>query len=397
MLLVTMVKNSQIKSRISAICIYIVLILVNIAYCPGIILTPTYKIIIGITTVVILIGIIINLKKTYKFILKTSLIPITLLLVYSSIVFCLTGIFCFNAYSNIFLSFTCFIFGFSICDSSPKSLAMICAIYIFSAIFLGIFSIITNLGSFQISDTYAFSVKNSSSILLGTAMILCLPLIRCAKKRLICIFWICASILLFICIMTFRSRTCMLGVVLAYTIYLVRSGISIPRLLCNQITILLAFSIIGITICLDVNFSSYIYDAIFAGKDADNIDSVTSGRIHFYKYAWEFIKFNPLFGNLQKDRALPPIDNFILSQLTSYGIVGALWNLVAYIIGWMICIKGVFRSHIKYTYIFLTLLLLCITSITEGPFPFGPGTPVICSWTLLGWWYRSAKYPLTNI
>lgn len=189
----------------------------------------------------------------------------------------------------------------------------------------------------------------------------------------------------------------MLGVVLAYTIYLVRSGISIPRLLCNQITILLAFSIIGITICLDVNFSSYIYDAIFAGKDADNIDSVTSGRIHFYKYAWEFIKFNPLFGNLQKDRALPPIDNFILSQLTSYGIVGALWNLVAYIIGWMICIKGVFRSHIKYTYIFLTLLLLCITSITEGPFPFGPGTPVICSWTLLGWWYRSAKYPLTNI
>lgn len=392
-----MVKNSQIKSRISAICIYIALILINIAYCPGIILTSTYKVIIGITTVVILIGILINLKRTYKFIFKTSLIPITLLLTYSSIVFCLTGIFCFNAYSNIFLSFTCFIFGFSICDSSPKSLASICAIYIFSAIFLGIYSIITNLGSFEISDTYAMSVKNSSSVLLGTAMILCLPLIRCAKKRLTCIFWICASTLLFICILTFRSRTCMLGVVLAYIIYLMRSKISIPRLLCNRITIFIALSIIGLTICLNVNFSSYIYDAIFAGKGANNVNSITSGRIHLFKYAWEFFTLNPLFGNLQQDRALPPIDNFILSQLTWYGIVGALWNLVAYIIVWMICIRGLFKSSIKCTYIFLTLLLLCITSITEGPFPFGPGTPVICSWTLLGWWYRGSKYPLTNI
>lgn len=181
----------------------------------------------------------------------------------------------------------------------------------------------------------------------------------------------------------------MLGVILAYVIYLIRSKVSIHRLLCNQITIILALGIVGITICLDVNFSSYLYDAVFAGKDADDVNSVTSGRIDLFKSAWEFIKLNPLLGNLSLGRSLPPIDNFILSQLASFGIVGALWNIVAYIIVWIICVKGVFHSPIKYTYIFLALLLLCITSITEGPFPFGPGTPVICCWTLLGWWYKS--------
>ena len=96
-------------------------------------------------------------------------------------------------------------------------------------------------------------------------------------------------------------------------------------------------------------------------------------------------------GNISVGFELPPIDNFILSQLANYGIVGSLLNFVAYIATWLFCVKGLIKSHIDDLYPFLTLFLLCLVSFTEGPFPFGPGTPVIGTWFLIGWWYRDRK------
>ena len=392
-----MVKNSQIKSRISAICIYIVLILVNIAYCPGIILTSNYKIAVSISIIFIFTGIIINLNHTFKHLVKLFLIPIVIILTYSSIIFCYNGIFPLYAYSNLFISALCFAFGFCTYNKQKNTFYQLSVTYILSAIFLGIYSTIMNLGAFQVTDIYAFSVKNSSSVLLATAMLLCLFLINNSTNVYSRMLWVIASILLFVCIMTFRSRTCMIGITLIYLTFIIRNKTSLTQLVLNKNFLIITCCLVTAITLFDFDFSSYAYEALFAGKDTDDYNSVTSGRIGLFQLGWETFKENQMFGNMQLEKRLPPIDNFVLYQLASYGLVGAFWNIVAYLLVWTISIKGIICSPVKKSYPFYALFLLCLVSITEGPFPFGPGTPVICSWFLLGWWYRSAKYPLTNI
>lgn len=377
------------NSRINKLCIYIVFVLVNISYCPGIILTPNYHIVMSVITILLITGIVVSAKNNFPFIAHIFLTTIFITLAYSVIVYGLSGYFVLNAYYNLFIVITCITLGYTATKHSRSDLYRIFVIYILAALFLGLYSILTNLGGFKITKLYVFSVKNSSSVLLATAQILCLYLIKDAKTTFKQILWITIWIILFVCTMTFRSRTCMLGVIIATSIFLIKSKVNITKLVFSRTFLLSVFIVFVTTAIINIDISQYIYDAMFANKDTDDMNSMTSGRIEIFQFGWDFFKRHPILGNLSVGRELPPIDNFILSQLVYFGVVGSLLNFIAYIAAWLYCIKGLITSHLEESYPYLTLFLLCLVSFTEGPFPFGPGTPVICTWFLIGWAYRN--------
>ena len=201
--------------KVSNLCIYIVLILVNISYCPGIILTPNYKIIVAVIMIAIIISLVVNIWKDLNIALSLYLYYGVYALTISSLVFLWYDIFVFQVSYNIFLTITCFLLGYSCRNHSDKFIMRCMRIYILSALFLGLYSVYTNLGEFVISEQYAFAVKNSSGVLLGTAIILSSFIIGKTKNKIIGAGELVIIVLLCACLLTFRCRTAIFSVFLA--------------------------------------------------------------------------------------------------------------------------------------------------------------------------------------
>lgn len=379
---------------ISRWCIYVVLVLVNIAYCPGIILTPNYKIVMALIMGAIIISLSLTIYKEWHFVLSLYLYYGTYALLISSIAFIFSGIFIFQASQNIYIAISCFLLGYCVTNQSEDFIYRCMKFYVLAALFLGLYSIYINLGSFTITDTYAFSVKNSSGVLLGTGVILNTFLLQetsTTNNRFSIIIWSITLILLITCLLTFRCRTAIISVTLSLLYLLYR--LKVMRKIIQRPVFLLAI-IIGLIVTFYFNFTpwEYIYDSLFSNKDTSNLNGITSGRLSTYKIGLDVFSQNLILGNAALGHKLPPIDNFIIGNLTYYGIIGALLMFPPYVYVWYMCMRGLFKNAPSNLYPFLSLFIICMSSFTEGPYPFGPGTPVMCAWFLLGYWTKNNRY-----
>lgn len=388
---------SSIFSRrtISHWCTYLVLILVNISYCPGIILTTNYKIIMAIIMTAITVSLLINIKDDIIFAASLYLYYGVYALLLCSIVFLFSNVFLFTATINIYLAITCFLFGYCNNDYNEDFIIKCMKIYILSALFLGLYSVYTNLGGFVITEQYAFKVKNSSGVLLGTAIILTIFVLFSAKNKALYIIWASVALLLSACLLTFRCRTSIIAVCIAFLIVLYKKNM-LKGLLQRPLVFI---SFVVIAICLYVSDAipiDYINDALFKNTDTSDLNSVTSGRIDIYKRALSVFYNDPLLGNSSQNINLYSIDNYIINVLGSYGIIGALLMFPPYILTFIICAYGILYKSTNGLYSYFCLLIILLTSFTEGPYPFGPGTPVICAWFLLGWTYKASQLEIQN-
>lgn len=342
-----------------------------------------------------ILSLVLNISKNLIFAISLYLYYGVFALVICSIVFLNNGIFIFNVSSNIFLTITCFLLGYC-CDNHSEDFIWRCMkIFVLSALFLGLYSVHTNLGGFIISERYAFAVKNSSGVLLGTAIILCAFILNNSKGKIQTIIWVVNLILLSACLITFRSRTAIIIVLLCLFYFLYRKhllGIFLQR----PLIIIFFVAILILANILDFTLLDFIYNSLFANKDVNSLDSVTSGRLSTYEYGLQVFSESPMLGNAVLGRHLPPVDNFIIGHLTYYGIVGTILVFPPYLYTWYICLSGLLKNPISKLYPFLTLFLICMTSFTEGPYPFGPGTPVVCAWFLLGWSYKSNQLKISE-
>ena len=389
--------KNNFASHICNLCLYSTLLLINIAYCPGIILTPNYNIIILITFACLGLILFITLKEIPSRIIKWLFIYFSTTLAYSCLTFIFSGIFPFGIAQNIILSTIFIIIGYSVRGYNSVSFTKITKVFIFSSLFLGMYSVIKNVNGFIITDTYAFSLKNSSSVLLATSIILCTYIITetTIKRKLL---WYILLALLSLCLITFRCRTAILG-----------TAIGLFFIICRKKLLLNIFNIYNIGLIITALLTIYIfnlspidflYDSLFANKDVNDVNSITSGRLSTYQIGMDVFGENPWFGNSAVNKDLPPIDNFLISTLSTNGICGALINFPIYIITWIVCIWGICKQQGKELYPFILLLLLCLTSITEAPFPYGPGTSVFFSWFFFGWHIKEKeiqKHPINKI
>lgn len=384
-------KNSIIS--ISRWSIYLVLILVNISYCPGIILTPNYKNIVLIVIFLVGLNIGLNIKSCFNFAFKPLFFYALAALLYCSIIYLIFGIFLFQNTNNIFLAFICFLLGYSTPIRNKEFIYGCMKVFSVAALFLGLYSIFTNLGSFVISEQYAFQVKNSSGVLLESAIISCAFIINQTDNRAK-FLWIGIMVLLFVCLLTFRCRTGIIAVICALTYFLYKSEI-LSKVIRNPFWGIFPLIIVALILTETIQFD-YLYDSLFANKDVNSIDDITSGRLSTYEQGLRVFYENELLGNSILNYNLPPIDNFVISNLVYYGLLGSLLVIPIYIYIWYITVIGMIKNKGESLLPFLIMFILCITSFTEGPYPFGPGTPVIFGWFILGWYYENREVYSNN-
>ena len=127
------------------------------------------------------------------------------------------------------------------------------------------------------------------------------------------------------------------------------------------------------------SFHSFVDDIIYAGRDGNDLDSISSGRGTQIEEAWEVFSQNIFLGvGVRKTT-----DMFYVSALTNYGLLSwPLLIMAIYPIIWSI--YNLKNGDIYDVTFFIIALSIFLISLLEELAPFGPGTRCYILWLMWG-------------
>lgn len=241
---------------------------------------------------------------------------------------------------------------------------------------------LNNTGGFVIQEYYREEIpKNQTSPCI--AQIGIVGLILCIKERaiLLRLIYLCVFVLGLVYCIVLQARTaflCMLVTMLLviWEQYKAKTFILIP------IILLAAICTFGSEI------SDILTRSIVGHYDANDIDSLSSGRMSRMSVGWNIFVENFFFGLIGDDintlKQLPIVHMYLLWKLIKYGLIGSIPFLLVYfgVLGrtYRMLRQG-WQQH-KFT--IACVAIAFITSLTEYCAPFGPGTSFILGWCLFG-------------
>lgn len=223
---------------------------------------------------------------------------------------------------------------------------------------------------------YLYDAKNSISQILLSAWILIL------FTKMGTRFWLRMAYILIFLLLTYeilmlQSRASIIGMPIALAIAVWNGGVSKNTRLYACIiifAILVALSYSGIF--------NYVRDFIlFAGRNADNLNDISSGR------SLEWVEFPALFeqhpfwgiGRCKRE-------SLILTSLLEFGIIGGVPILLMAILPLNFVFKAF--SVMKNDPVFITFIVVVLVYLLNGVFeqlaPFGPGAKCFFMWFLYG-------------
>ena len=281
------------------------------------------------------------------------------------------------------MALMCFFVGYSIRDKSKTFIKTACYVYIIFALFLGLYSILKITHGFIIADAYLFALKNSSGAILGTGTCITICMIANTSKRLEQNLLCVAGVLMVGCIMTFRCRTAMIAIAVVLIAIIVNKG-TLKSLYSHPKYIVLSIISAVILISYDLIPFDFIFEAFTANKDVRDANDLTSGRLDMIAQGLRYFHQNALLGASGCGVVLRSIDCMPIAVLCKNGLIGAFMIYPVYIALWWIAIYGCVKASPKKILPYALILFLCITSLSEETYPFGPGTPVVGSFVFLG-------------
>lgn len=258
---------------------------------------------------------------------------------------------------------------------SKHLLNNISLILIISAIVLAYSFVPLLMNSSIIGRDYAVENKNNIAYLLLSCAIFCIINYRPQIKKMRFLALVFAFLLLAYMILL-KSRATILGLFLIISYFIFKS-----RNKKVQLGITIATSCIVLFIILTPEYYESIVNGIlFAGRDASNINDLSSNRISiFYNRLSDFSFDNCLYGigNVY-------FDSFPIAIVVQYGLIGA--SILFLYLKKIIChINNLNKIDNP---IFLTSFLLLISLLTNSLFeaypPFGPGTKCMVFWMCYG-------------
>lgn len=258
---------------------------------------------------------------------------------------------------------------------SKHLLNNISLILIISAIVLAYSFVPLLMNSSIIGRDYAVENKNNIAYLLLSCAIFCIINYRPQIKKMRFLALVFAFLLLAYMILL-KSRATILGLFLIISYF-----IFISRNKKVQLGITIATSCVVLFIILTPEYYESIVNGIlFAGRDASNINDLSSNRISiFYNRLSDFSVDNCLYGigNVY-------FDSFPIAIVVQYGLIGA--SILFLYLKKIIChINNLNKIDNP---IFLTSFLLLISLLTNSLFeaypPFGPGTKCMVFWMCYG-------------
>lgn len=223
------------------------------------------------------------------------------------------------------------------------------------------------------SNIYAYKGKNSASMIIFCALLIPLLTMR-LKQKWMYVFPIPAMLFMFYVVIILKSRATLLGVLFTIFYCIFKA---------NNRKVVAISLVITITTVLVVLSNPELYEVvvdgiIFAGRDVDDINELSSGRFFQVGEAWSIFKQNMWFGdgNMYMD-CMP------LVVLAQYGIIGAsIFFSFLIVVG-----MKIFRFDRKnrvHLASFLLYSIFMLNSLFEAQPPFGPGVKCFMLWMILG-------------
>lgn len=278
---------------------------------------------------------------------------------------------------SLLISIYIYIIGIFCSDFlDKKNLEKLLLFYVISALIVSFIIYIEYFfGKSTLSTTvYAYSSKNSISQIIFTTIIVLIFLEHRTSniKSLLSIVGIFfQSILLFL----LRSRATIIGYFLCL-IYII-FGKKSPKKIKKIIFFALAISLIVVLLNQKM-FDIFIYKILFAGRNFNDIDGLTSGRISILSTFPKLIEENWFtgIGSIY-------FECFPISVILNFGIfIGGVILLISYS-PFFYSIKN--NKKTKYhTLFFLICIGYFFNSLFEGLAPIGPGVKCYFMWLMYG-------------
>lgn len=240
------------------------------------------------------------------------------------------------------------------------------------------------------SRLFSYSSKNSVSQILLTAWILVFfQNLKNDRKGLYFGFYVACLLLLTWTLLGLRSRATLICVplVLAWALLKKQTGKKLRWI------IFFILAVAGVYLFTHkAVLYSLIDNILYAGRDGDDLNDLSSGRFNEWSYFFSDFRQNGFFGENVDKR-----ESVILSSFLQHGIVGGVLvcSLAAYPLVWFIrriCRESEYR---------VTLIAIAVSYTINGVFeqqaPFGPGVKCYFLWFMLGvfatdlWQFRHGR------
>lgn len=369
---------------------FIALTLWNCAYLPGILYTPFYQILTFSSYGLWIIFFFARIGRFVPLVSHDGLARIYLCAaIWQTLMFVLGMGFGLaeatseNYFIPVLSSFLCFFIGYV---SKGTFSARFWFVYSLPVAAVALYTCVFRLDSLEIQTTYAVDAKNSLGPIWGLTAIGA-AFFAVQRGRLVSASSALAFFFTACCVIS-RARTAFLGLAFIFALiicmrYFKKNLFTIflgGFLLCIAVAILFQF---------DNPFTEFVADSLFKGRDIDDLDSVSSGRVERMIIAWDAFTDSPITGLWGSGAGIPWSHNFLLNVLSARGIFGGLGCIVLYLALCVTTITGFSRiraaknlenHHLGY----FLLLYILIVSLAEPTYPFSPTTVCGIAFICLG-------------
>ena len=257
-------------------------------------------------------------------------------------------------------------------------------------VYVGVYMIGGALAALSFLVEYGFSIpehyltgvyKNQIGVLYGVLFLFSISQI--ATRRCPILFFICLIVLLW-GMLVLRARTSLLvGVFLMLGFIVLLPEVS------WKTKFLVALLVVGAFFC----FADVLFNVFFAGKDVDDIDSISSSRVSRISDGIDFLRNDFFDGSLWEDKySGKSVHVLVLDLLVRFGFVLALPVLVVYVYLFRVGLAYAFRSRITKNILSVVpfcVLFLLITGLNEISLPFAPASVTCLVYLALGLYLRA--------
>lgn len=322
-----------------------------------------------------------NLKRIWQRFHIYIIVFTTYYALISYIVITFYDYFYFSTSINFYLSFFIFSIGYTIKGATKSRILKLMAFFSLSACAMGLYSVLKNVGTFQVLDIYAILLKNSSGVILTLGILFSITIAVNTSPKTYSLFWCIVSLILFASLLTFRARSATIGILSVGAIVCCKVVLSRSS---RKIIVLSILGIIYLLVSYGIISLDMLFDSLTSNKDITNAEDFSSGRTVMFDIALQYFNRDPIAGAMSTTDSIRSIDNAIINILGRYGFIGLLTQGIPYFYVWFITLKNIVIKSTSQAIPYYALLILCIVSLTEAPFPFGPGTACMGAYLILG-------------
>ncbi len=270
---------------------------------------------------------------------------------------------------------------------SPELLKKLAKTYVYASTILSVIVFVEYFAGNQITGGFLYGAKNSAaSIVLSGLILLCAfnKQIVPFKNR---ILWIAMLAFYIVVLIYMQSRTVLLCAACALLYYV----LFVEKRFWVRFAIILAC--VGVVLFVLKNETAYkiiVENLILNGKDANDLNAITSNRVDHLDRFKELFPQAPFIGC-----GGTYLESFPLAALASFGIFGASFLFVFMFYPLFVGVKLILKKEevLLGIVIIVISITLLINGLAEEQTPYGPGVKCFLMWFLAGFALNAKSAP----